>query len=98
MRLVTLAQLRTDARLYADQRPGGANAFISDTELTRLVNLVLPKLYDLLVSARGEDYYSRRTPIPGEAGVRATAAGISDYLLPDDFYELISVSATPAHD
>ena len=52
---VTLAQLRTDARLYADQRDAGSGPtiFISDTELTRLVNLKVRELYDLLVEARG---------------------------------------------
>lgn len=90
-RTVTLSQLRTDARLFADQRPGGANAFISDTELNRLINLKLAELYDMLVAARGEDYYSTRTPIPGETGVRSTVAGASDYSLPTDFYQLISV-------
>ena len=90
-RTVTLAQLRTDARLFADQRPGGASAFINDTELSRLINLRLPMLYDLLVQAQGEDYYSKRSAIPGEAGVLATVVGTSDYDLPDDFYQLISV-------
>jgi hypothetical protein len=89
-RTVSLAQLRTDARLYADQRPGGANAFITDTELNRLINLKLAELYDALVSARGEDYYSKTTPLPG-AGPRQTTAGASDYALPDDFFQLISV-------
>lgn len=90
-RLVTLAQLRADARLYADQRPGGANAFISDAELNRLINLTLPKFYDLLVQARGEDYYTKRTALPSESGARSTTAGVSDYVLPDDFYQIVSV-------
>ena len=84
---VTLAQLRTDARLYADQRDAGSGPtiFISDTELTRLVNLKVRELYDLLVEARGGDYYASEAVI-------AIVAGTARYPLPDDFYQLLSVT------
>lgn len=82
---VTLAQLRLDARLYADQRPGSSNTFISETELTRLVNLKARELYDLLVEARGADYYANE-------GTIAIVSGTSRYSLPADFYQLSSVT------
>lgn len=82
---VTLAQLRLDARLYADQRPGSSTTFISETELTRLVNLKIRELYDLLVEARGSDYYANESTI-------AIVAGTTRYSLPADFYQLSSVT------
>lgn len=82
---VTLAQLRLDARLYADQRPGSSTSFITDTELTRLVNAKVRELYDMLVAARGSDYYATESTI-------AIVAGTSRYNLPADFYELSSIT------
>jgi hypothetical protein len=55
-RTVTLSQLRTDARLFADERASVAGDFsnspINDTELNRLINLRIAEFYDMLVSAR----------------------------------------------
>ena len=82
---VTLSQLRTDARLYADQRPGGANTFINDSELTRLINIKARELYDLLVDARGSAYYATEATL-------AIVGGTSRYDLPSDFYQLDSVT------
>lgn len=82
---VTLAQLRLDARLYADQRPGSATTFISETELTRLINLMIRELYDMLVEARGSDYYANESTI-------SIVAGTTRYNLPADFYQLASVT------
>jgi hypothetical protein len=82
---VTLAQLRLDARLFADQRPGSSTSFITETELTRLVNTKIRELYDMLVAARGSDYYATETTI-------AIVAGTSRYSLPSDFYELSSAT------
>lgn len=82
---VTLAQLRLDARLYADQRPGSATSFITEPELTGLVNKKIRELYDMLVAARGSDYYATE-------GTIAIVAGTSRYNLPSDFYELSSIT------
>jgi len=83
---VTLAQLRTDARLYADQRlPVSGNPFISNTELTGLVNRKARELYDMLVEARGSDYYATESTI-------AIVSGTTRYSLPADFYQLSSVT------
>lgn len=84
---VTLAQLRADARLYADQRPGGsaATVFIKDSEVNRLVNMAIRELYDMLVSARGHEFYI------SEATVNVVA-NTNRYNLPSDFYELLSLT------
>ncbi len=82
---VTLAQLRLDARLYADQRPGSATSFITESELTRLVNMKARELYDMLVEAHGSDYYATEATV-------AIVSGTTRYSLPADFYALSSVT------
>ena len=82
---VTLTQLQTDARLYSDHRPSGASVFINDTEITRLINLALGDLYDLLLAARGHEYYADEDTI-------SVVSGTSRYNLPSDFYELLSAT------
>lgn len=94
-RNVTLAKLRGLARLYADQRPGGTNAFVPDTSgvadvatCNDLINLALTELYDLLIAARGHEYYISSAPI-------AVVAGTAVYSFPSfpaDFYELLSLT------
>lgn len=91
-RTVTLEKLRGLARLYADQRPGGANAFVPDTgapsvgTLNDLINLAGTELWDLLVLARGHDYHLKDPP-----GTLSVVAGTSQYSLPADFYELRNI-------
>jgi hypothetical protein len=84
-RTVTLSQLRSDALLYADERPNSASTFITTTEANRLVNLALTELYDLLVAARGHEHYETvSTAI-------ATVAGTATVNQPSDFYQLLSL-------
>jgi hypothetical protein len=85
MRTVTLAQLKRMSRLYADERPGGANAFISDDELRDLINSHIADEYDLLIHAGGHERYE--TIDTSEA----TVSGTATIDLPDDFYELLSL-------
>lgn len=87
-RAVRLDKLRGLARLYADQRPGGANAFVPDVAgaadtagVNDLINLALTELYDLLVAARGPEYYSTSASITLVAGTNA-------YSLPATFYQM----------
>ena len=82
---VTLTQLQTATRLYADRRESGASAFIDDTELTSLINGSLAGFYDLLVAARGHEYYQDEDTI-------SVVSGTSRYNLPATFYELLSVT------
>ena len=89
---VTLSQLRTDARLYADQRDGGGSQYINDTELNRLINLKLAELYDLLVSARGHEYYLSEDTVSTLSDDLGTSTKAGRYTLPSDFYQLSSVT------
>lgn len=91
MKLVTLGQLIADARLYADQRTSnGSVAFITDVEVARLINLQIGELYDMLVAARGHEYYATDDTI--------TLDGSASYDLPEDFYQLLSVEIEHASD
>lgn len=91
-RLVTLAKLRGLARLYADQRPGGADAFVPDTDggtpsvasVNDLVNLAIAEFYDLLTAARGHEYARSTFTLSMNVGLASSS-------LPDDFYEALSV-------
>lgn len=85
MATVTLAQLESDALLYADQRPGGSTAHIDPTTLTRLVNQALKEFYDLLIRARGHEYFLTSSTL-------AIVSGTATYTLPTDLYELVSVT------
>jgi hypothetical protein len=60
------------------------STFISDSELTGLVNRSMAELYDLIIENYGEDYYisSATTPL---------VSGTDAYALPADFYKLVGV-------
>jgi len=84
---ITLVQLRTLARVYSNQNPGGTNAFVSDTDLNSLINLRIASLYDLLVAARGHEYYASDYTFN-------TANGTPTYsfaALTPPFYQLLDV-------
>lgn len=91
-RVVRLDKLRALARLYADQRTGGSGAFVPDTDgglntvgaLNDLINLALTELYDLLVEARGPDYYAAST-------ILVVLTNVSSYTLPSSFYRMQGV-------
>ncbi len=85
MATVTLTQLQTDALLYCDQRPGGSTSHVHTTELTRLINQAAKEFFDLLVAARGQEYFITSTTL-------AVVAGTAAYSLPAAFYELGSVT------
>lgn len=79
-RSVTLAILRKNARLYADQR---GRKFVEDDEANRLINLALAELYDRLLAAQGHEYYeATSTSI-------TTADGTAAYNLPSGFYRML---------
>lgn len=83
MKLVSLAQLRADTLLFANQR---SSSFVTPDELDRLINLRLARLYDLLVEARGHEYYESTATL-------ATTPASAIVALPADFYQLITVLA-----
>lgn len=81
MRSKTLLSLRTQSRQRADKVNSG---FILDSELNQYINNSIAELYDLLVSAYGNDYY-RKTYTFSTDGVNV------QYALPTDFYKLIGL-------
>lgn len=53
--VVSLDQLRSDALLWADARPGGVNEFVGTVALDRLINLKIAEWQDLIMAARPPD-------------------------------------------
>lgn len=78
--VVTLAELRSGAYLYADERPGGTDSVLDTVEVDRIINGVLSELYELFVSAREDDGYTKTK-------TGTTVASQASYTLPDDFFE-----------
>lgn len=94
MATVNRAQLRTLARVLANQRPEGPQAFIigSDatanaTSLDTLINLRLASLYDMLVAARGHEYYAADAAITTIPGTATYSLGA----LTPPFYQLLDL-------
>lgn len=90
MSAINRAYLRNLARLYADGRPGGSEAFVVDSDATAnavsldtLINGALAELYDLLVAARGHEYYAADVDL-------SIVSGTATYALPATFYQLLS--------
>lgn len=83
----TLLELRTDVRRRADQVGSG---FITDAELTELINQSNAELYDLLVAARGQDYYEATKTFQTVQGQQLYPfAAMAPPLT--DFYQMIQV-------
>lgn len=72
-------------RVRTAARQTNVSGFVSDTELNRLVTEGAYQLYDLLIAARGAEYYSTVYSF-------VTEDGTSDYDLPDDFYQLHAIA------
>lgn len=81
---VALTELLTGARLYADERPGGSTAFISDSDGLRLVKRSVMHLRDEVIAAGGHEYFVTDTTF-------ATSSGTNDYSLPSDHMETLLV-------
>jgi len=80
-RLVTLSQIMEQSRLRADKKGSG---FIQNDELISYINNSYAELYDLLVGAYGNDYYSKEYQF-------STNGNSNEYALPKDFYKLLGV-------
>lgn len=76
----TLAELRTEARQYADME---SSDFVSDTEVNRYVNQGLAELWHVLVQSN-TTRYAAQTEI-------TTVAGAYEYTVPADFANAIMV-------
>ena len=83
-KLVTGAQLVADAYTYANMVQAG-NSFVTPAQALRFVNLAASEFYDLLVAARGHEYYIAEQTIP-------IVNGTSRYALPADHYQTISIT------
>lgn len=77
---VSLAELRSGAYLYADERPGGTDSVLEPVEVDRIINGVLSELWELFVSAREDDGHTK-------SKAYATVNGQASYALPDDFFQ-----------
>lgn len=78
---MTLLALRDAAKDRADM----ANSrLVRDARWTAYINAAKDELYDLLVSAYGEDYFTTSSTI-------SLVSGTSSYSLPSDFYKLRGV-------
>lgn len=80
---ISLATLRSDAKLLANQR---STAFLADSEWNRLINLACSELYDLLVSSGGQEYSEQLVTL-------ATTAGSAIVALPQDCYRILTIIA-----
>lgn len=80
MLTVTLGQLKTQSRQRADMEN---STFISDAELTSLINSSAAELYDLLIGVY-EDYKISSSTV-------SVVANTDTYTLPADFYKLRGV-------
>jgi hypothetical protein len=90
-----MARARSLTNLIADvrARTNTENTqFVTDPEITEYVNQSITELYDLLLSAHGQEYYVKAsTPF-------STVAGTSAYALPADFYKLLGVDVSNGSD
>ena len=82
----TLAQLRDATRRYSDFIAGGsALPVFSDTDVEQFINDAIAEYYEMLVAARGHEYFLATSTI-------AVVGGTSTYTLPATFMELSSLT------
>lgn len=84
-----MARTRTLTEMIAEvrQRADMVNStFVTDAEITRWINLGITKLYDLLIKARGNEYYLRQY-------TTSTSATDPTVFLPYNFYRLMGLDA-----
>lgn len=92
--IMTLAELMTAVRSRADMLPAGytptltgnTGLFVNDAELITYIGLSAYELYDLMISAYGEDYFIALPP-----PTFLTDGSTQTYPLPVDFYKLKGV-------
>jgi hypothetical protein len=78
---VSLKELRDQIREIADLE---GTDWPSDKILNNFINQSAASLYDMLVSAYGEDYYYKEFEF-------STESGKESYKLPNDFYKLLGI-------
>lgn len=75
----TLGEMKLRGQQLADMV---YSSFISDTEWTAMANDAIQQLYDMLIIARGQEYFAE-----ADESLQ-TVAGKREYPLPLDFYQL----------
>lgn len=80
----TFLEMRTRARQLADMEN---SEFVSEDELKDIVNEQIAELWDILIEARGSEYFRKEMPL------FQTVVGQTKYLLPEDYYRLTQVAA-----
>src|SRR5690349_15048410 len=82
----TLLQLRTGARKYADFIASGSAASVfSDADVDGFVNDAIAEYYEMLVAARGHEYFLTSTTI-------SITSGTTSYTLPATLMELSTIT------
>lgn len=82
----SLLQLRNGARKYADFiASGSAEPVFSNTTINEFVNDAIAEYYEMLVAARGHEYFLATTTI-------SIVGGTSTYTLPATFMELSTLT------
>lgn len=83
---VTLSTLitRVTQRANIEKFVAESGALINNPEIRDYLNEAIQELYDILIEARGQEFYRK-------AYTFATNPNVSEYSLPPDFYELLSV-------
>ena len=79
----TLLQVRQQIRQRTETENSG---FVTDAELNTYINSSAKELYDLMISAYGNDYFCSIDPF-----VITTVMNQTHYDLPADFYKLLGV-------
>lgn len=87
MAAVQISELRTRIRKAAEQT--NTSGKFSDDDINALIAEGATELYDLLIKARGAEYYSTQYLFNTTAGHED-----SDYLLPADFYRLVAIAVS----
>ena len=80
-RNVTLTNLREDVRQRCDLPAYSTSTFITETAVTRMINVSLQSLYAKLMEAWGEGYFTTSASL-------ATVADTATTALPSDFVKL----------
>lgn len=80
---VSVSALMVGARLYADRRASGADAFVTDTEATSMVHRSIIRLRNKIQLAAGHELYVSTSSV--------TATGATQYALPTDYQSTLSV-------
>jgi hypothetical protein len=82
----TLLQLRTGARKYADFiASGSAQSVFTDTTVDEFVNDAISEYYEMLVAARGHEYFFASAPL-------SVTSGTATYSLPATFFQLVTIT------